>query len=280
MARKPAVAGAFYPKSAQRLRSDIGSMLDGAHGGVGAVDGVLSFVAPHAGYMYSGAVAAYAYRALETAWAAKIFETVVVIGPNHTGEGDPLAVSMEDWETPLGIVKNDTELAGEIVDGGNGAITVDEAAHTGEHSVEVQLPFLQMVAGKARCAFICMGDQSPAAAEALADAILWAEERMGRRVTVLASSDFNHYEDARTAKAKDTPLIDALCRLDVAGFYNALARTDDSACGFGPMAAAAMFARSKGAKAGRLLKYTNSGETTGDYSSVVAYASLLFGRQE
>jgi len=274
MARKAAVAGSFYPSSASDLKAFIKDAISNAAIENDKISKATSFVAPHAGYIYSGHVAAYTYKALSVAAKSMHFDSFVVIGPNHTGYGTPISVSAEDWQTPLGTIENDIELSMKIAS--NSFIKIDESAHRYEHSVEVQLPFLQYVVEKPKVVFICMGDQSIDAANILSGAIISASESLKRNVAVIASSDFNHYESAEVAKRKDIPAIGALEKLDYDGFNDLLRKADDTACGYGPITVAAMVAKKRGAKKGYLLKYANSGDYTGDYSSVVAYASIAF----
>ena len=272
--RGPVFAGSFYPGAKFELESFIDKAMAGASIKAVAVKDALAFVAPHAGYVYSGKTAAHTYKAASSGAAASA-ESVVLIGPNHTGLGMPIAVSLEDWRTPLGTVRNDVALSKAII-AASGSISADESAHSDEHSIEVQLPFVQRaLLGKSAC-MICMGDQSMGAASELAAAIESASEKLHRRIIVLASSDFNHYEPASTAKEKDEKLISALERMDERAFYSAILKTGDSACGFGPITVAMLFAKHAGAKKGLLLDYSNSGDTTHDSSSVVAYASLAF----
>ncbi len=273
MARRPSFAGTFYPADPKELEELIAKQMLKAD--TMALAETKAFVAPHAGYHYSGQVAAYTYAALQQAHAKKKFDTLVVIGPNHTGYGRPIAVSLDDWQTPLGTVKNDRELSETIA--GMPDMYADEIAHAFEHSVEVQLPFIQKTIGEVKCVFICMGDQSYEASVALTSAIVSAAKNKGRKITILASSDFNHHESAVVAKKKDAPAIDAALKLDPEGFHELIRKSGDSACGFGPITVAAMFARRSGAKSGMLLKYATSGDVTNDYSSVVAYASIVFG---
>ena len=274
MTRNPAVADVFYPADARALGRLISGFLEKADAD-GRVAGAISFVAPHAGYLYSGSVAAYTYRALGESHKRKKFDSAIIIGPNHTGRGEPISVSLQDWETPLGVVRNDTELSKRII-GFSERIYEDESAHEGEHSVEVQLPFVQSTLGGIPCVFICMGDQSPEASEMLCKAILSAAKGLGRMPALIASSDFDHYESAAVARGKDIPAIEAIGRLDVEKFNSLLSENDDTACGYGPISVAARFAKARGAKEGRLLKYANSGDVTKDYASVVAYASIVF----
>ncbi|VVB76716.1 Memo-like protein [uncultured archaeon] len=152
----------------------------------------------------------------------------------------------------------------------------DENAHENEHSIEVQLPFVRHALGDVKCVFICMGDQSLEACELLAESISKTARLLRRRVAVLASSDFDHYDPADVAKKKDLPAIGALARLDTAGFNDLLSESGDTACGHGPITVAALFAKAAGAKEGRLLKYANSGDVTKDKRAVVAYASIVF----
>ena len=272
MTRKPTAAGTFYPADPQQLQSMMQKQLLKAD--VGALSECKAYVAPHAGYQYSGQIAANTYAAMQQAYAKKNFETIVIIGPNHTGYGRPIAVSFEDWQTPLGVVKNDRELSQAIADMPD--MYSDEIAHAFEHSIEEQLPFLQKCGIEASCVFICMGDQSYEACIALSNAIVMAAKAKKRKITILASSDFNHYEAASVAKKKDVPAIDAALQLDAEKFHDLIHKNNDSACGYGPITVATMFARRSGAKSGMLLKYATSGDFTNDYNSVVAYASIVF----
>jgi MEMO1 family protein len=275
MERKPAVAGSFYPSDPEQLRHMIRQFMSLAEAEGHAGRQVISCVAPHAGYVYSGGVAAYAYNAIKHAKNLGKVDTFVVIGPNHTGRGYPISISNADaWITPLGKVANDREFAEAVAE--NDAITVDEEAHRFEHSVEVQLPFLQSVVEKPRCIFVCMGDQSYDSGVTLEKAVSRAANKLNRKVILIASSDFNHYESANAARKKDIPAIKELESLNAKGFHNSIERNDDSACGYGPITVAALFAKEQGIKSGKLLKYANSGEITGDYNSVVAYASIVF----
>ncbi len=276
MDRKPAVADSFYPSSPKRLRQMIETFMDQAEPGKAGKDSILSCVAPHAGYFYSGSVAAYTYNAIKGMKALRNIDTFVVIGPNHTGRGYPVSISdVDSWITPFAKVANDKELAEAIAR--LGKMAIDEEAHMPEHSVEVQLPFLQCAVERPRCVFICMGDQSYESAVALESAISEAETMLKRQILVVASSDFNHYESSEVAERKDMPAINALEKLDVPEFYRIIEKSDDSACGYGPISVAALYAKGHGAKKGKLLRYATSGLVTGDYKSVVAYASILFG---
>ena len=266
--------GSFYESDRGKLQKFIDSAI-GAAGVAGEAGKAVSYVAPHAGYMYSGKTAAFTYRALKDNPNTKDINTIVVVGPNHTGIGRPISVSMEDWETPLGKSVNDKELSRAIADDSE-YIEMDELAHENEHSIEVQLPFLQSVIPDRRMVFICMGDQSIGASEMLSKSIIKAAACLGRNIIIVASSDFNHYESAETAKSKDSRLLEAIKALDPKSFNRLVHETNDSICGFGPVTVAMMFAKHKSAVKGVVLKYCNSGDTTGDYQSVVAYSSIAF----
>ena len=272
--RYPAVAGSFYTSAPSSLRNEVEGYLKEAAREVKPKER-LAIACPHAGYAYSGACAAYSYAACSN-WAKKDL-TAVIIGPNHTGMGTPISVSFEDWKTPLGEIKCDAGLAEAIVKAGKIARR-DELAHAGEHSSEVQVPFLQACAPEARMVGICMGVQDVAAAHDLGKAIFDAVKKTKRNAIVIASSDFTHYEAAEIAKKKDDEAIRRLLALDEDGFEELVEDKGLTICGHGPIAAAMHYAKMSGAKKCELLKYTNSGVETGDYGSVVSYASLVIGK--
>ena len=272
--RYPAVAGAFYTSSPSGLREQVESYLSEAAKSVSQKER-LAIVCPHAGYVYSGKCAAYSYASCSN-WKAKGL-TAIIIGPNHTGAGTPISVSFDDWKTPLGEIRCDTELAEAIVKAGKIARR-DEIAHFSEHSSEVQVPFLQACAPHARMVGICMGFQDYEAAEDLGRAIFDAIKMTKKNAIVIASSDFTHYEPAQSARQKDMPAIELLLKLDEKGFEEMIDSRSLSICGHGPISAAMHYSKLAGAKKCELLKYTNSGETTGDDSSVVAYASLAISK--
>ncbi len=275
MQREPAVANAFYTGRSEKLKEEIDGFLGNARLSGNSVGDAVSYVAPHAGYRYSGQVAAFTYKALSMKKDLDKIDTFVIIGPNHTGLGYPVSVSMADWNTPLGLVDNDLELSNEIALQSE-RISIDEEAHSLEHSVEVQLPFLQRVVERPRCCFVCMGNQSLDYCMMLSSAILKGAKRLGRNIVVIASSDFDHYEPAKIAEEKDMQAIEELKGLRFEQFHGKIEELDDSACGYGPITVSAMFAKNRGAKEGILLKYSNSGNVTGDYDSVVSYSSIAF----
>ncbi len=272
-------AGSFYPKGKRELESFVSDSIRKADVGNDIAAASVAYQVPHAGYEYSGSTAAYAYKALSLSNRLDEINTIVLIGPNHTGYGLPIAVSGMDWETPLGIAKNDMELSNALA--GNEGIDLDDMAHMNEHSLEVQLPFLQHVfEGKSpkRYVFICMGDQSIDASKLINDALQSSLKKVKRNITVIASSDLNHYEPADIAMKKDSELIKAMEAMDLIRFNKLIDELNITACGFGPITVAMMHAKSAGAKRGVVLKYSNSGSATGDYSSVVEYSATAFIR--
>jgi hypothetical protein len=275
--RSPKFAGSFYPSSREEISKFVEGAVDRADLKTKGkeIGKAYSYVAPHAGYEYSGGTAAFTYKAMTLNERIKDVETVLVIGPNHTGFGKPISVSLDDWKTPVGVSENDRELS-KAISSVSRYIELNEEAHAEEHSIEVQLPFLQLLEPGKRVSMICMGDQDLEASRLLSDAILVAVKKINRKIIVVASSDFNHYESGEAAKRKDTQLLDAASKLDYERFNSLIDSLQDSACGFGPITVAMMFAKGMGASRGVLLKYSNSGDQTGDYSSVVAYSSIAF----
>jgi AmmeMemoRadiSam system protein B len=268
--RENAFAGSFYPRSKTELRDFIKAALVSSKP---FSDKPISIIVPHAGYIYSGSTAAEAYASVSKFKSE--FDSVVLIGPNHTGLGSPIGISMEDWKTPLGISVCDKEFASAITKDCEIA-EQDEDSHAEEHSIEVQLPFIQYIFGSIPFVAICMGVQDFEASKCISDAIYDASKKLGRKPIVIASSDFNHYESETIAKSKDMPLIKKLELMDPEGFNKGVIESGDTACGYGPSTVALLYAKSMGAKKATLLKYTNSGEKTGDKSNVVAYAALVF----
>ena len=274
----PVVAGRFYEGKEDLLTKRIencflgelgpGRLPDGDHGTARDVKAV---IAPHAGYMYSGMPAAHTYL--------NIFEDgrpdhIVVLGPNHTGMGARLAVCNDDWETPLGRALFDSGLGAAIVQE-NEFASNDCIAHSNEHSIEVQVPFLQYVFGPdVNFIPICITDQSYSVCESIGMTLAKLAEN--EDILVIASSDFTHFESAQQAKIKDSQALEYLEYLDPEGFLNFVQSHRISICGAGPIAATLVFAKERGASYFNLLKYTTSGDVSGDNNSVVAYVAATF----
>lgn len=279
--RYPSQAGYFYPKSEQELREALraaflhslgpGFLPEASASFTGEVIGA---VVPHAGYIYSGHVAAHAYARLASAGSP---EHVFIIGPNHHGIGAPVAVDEHEvWVTPLGEVEVDLEVAKELA-ASEELIRFDFSAHVYEHSIEVQVPFLQFVFRKGfRIIPISMLRQDHRAAVRVGLAIAKVLREHGLRAYVLASSDMSHYIPAEVARRKDFKAIEKIQKLDVQGLYDVVIEEDISMCGYGPVMVLMKVAEELGYSSVRLLKYADSGDVTGDKSEVVAYAALSF----
>ncbi len=278
--RTPAVAGTFYPSHASALWEQLTAAY--CHplgpGQVPAVSPtgerrIVGLVAPHAGYFYSGPVAAHAYAALA---ADGTPEVAVILGPNHHGLGPAVAISTVDgWQTPLGTLR----VARDVAEALAAALpwpTRGEIAHAREHSLEVQLPFLQGLYGDAlQIVPIALADQSLEVAETLGRAL--AELLAGRNAVIIASTDLTHYEPHAVAVAQDRLALDAMQELDAARLWEMACRRA-SICGPGPVAATLTACRALGATQAALLQYATSGDVAGDRRQVVGYAALMFRR--
>lgn len=262
--REPTVAGQFYPLTPKNLKKELNRCFSGTED---LRRNVIGAVVPHAGYMYSGAVAAHAYAQLPKV------ETYVIFGPNHTGYGSIVAASQDVWSTPLGEVQTDSELARSFA---GGIMDFDEVAHRYEHSIEVQIPFLQHRFGEDfKVLPICMGLQDEETAMEIGNEVAHAVKETGRSVVFIASSDFTHYQPADVAREIDNYLIDSILDMDVFELYRRIFEKGATACGYGPIAAMLTASKALGADKGTLLKYATSGDVTGDNSAVVGYAAII-----
>jgi hypothetical protein len=268
--RRPAVAGQFYEGDERSLRKQIDACYMGPLGPRrlpalrAGPRNVLGGVAPHAGYMFSGMVAAHLYSRIAEDGFAKTF---VIMGPNHTGRGSGMAMSLEDFETPFGVAKVDQVLARAIR---RDLVDVDPEAHHFEHSIEVQIPFLQHISKDFKIVPLCMGFQDYDAAKAVGEIVRDAVK--GKDAVVIASTDMSHYVSPGTAKAKDGKALKMIEAMDPRGLFDVVGDENISMCGHGPVMAT-MVACS-GAKA-RVLKYATSGDVR-PMADVVGYASVVF----
>jgi MEMO1 family protein len=277
--RSPAQAGSFYADTEGALRTQIQqSFLSKlGPGAIPTVPGntnqnILGMIVPHAGYIYSGPVAAHSYYRLGT---SGLVGTVIILGPNHTGSGSGVSTMTEgEWSTPLGDVPIDSELANEIVKETD-IIDVEDEAHRNEHSIEVQLPFLQYIYPR-RFKFvpICMMLQDLKTSIEIGKAVSEAASR--HSAAILASSDWTHYEPQETAARKDKPAIQAALEMNEKKFQHIIEDNAVSACGYGPVTAMIHAVKLLGAKKSNLLSYKTSGDVTGDKSAVVGYAAAAF----
>jgi hypothetical protein len=268
MVRQPAVAGSFYPAEKARLAAVLDSFLTAAQ----PISGIVAGVAPHAGYVYSGAAAGALYSIIEPP------ANVVIMGPNHHGIGAPYGIfDKGSWRTPLGDVPIAETLAAAIVREVP-FLQSDESSHAHEHSIEVQVPFLQRLRSDVKIVPISIAEHDLRKLMALGSAIARATKSIGVEVLVIASSDMSHDESADDASRKDRMAIERMLAFDEEGLWQVVRRHDISMCGVAPAIAAMAAAREMGAQDARLIKYTNSGEVTGDIRRVVGYASIAFAR--
>jgi AmmeMemoRadiSam system protein B len=279
--RRPYVAGTFYEGNAESLKAQIESCFLHKFGPQKipkvAVNGprkVIGLICPHAGYYYSGPVAANAYCELAQDGRP---DTVVILGPNHTGYGSAIALMNEGfWRTPLGDVEIDEETANQIVRETR-LVDVNDLAHRFEHSIEVQLPFLQYLYGNefkfVPISFLMQDLQS---AVEIGKALV--EVLAAKNAAVIASSDLTHYEPQATAERKDMAALKAVEAMDENLLFSTIEEQKISACGYGPITTLITFAKGLGAKEAKLLTHKTSGEVINDYSSVVGYAAVSFKR--
>lgn len=263
MVRQPAVAGKFYSADPVRLREELSSMVP-----QGEAQKAIGIVAPHAGYVYSGKVAGKVYSAM------RIPDTVLILGPNHTGAGASAALAPEgEWLTPLGPVPVNSCLSQLIL---KHAPTVreDDAAHRFEHSLEVQVPFLQYRNPRVSIAALCLALPDFGSIFRLGEGIARAISEFGEEVLIVASSDMTHYESAAAAKVKDDQALAQLTGMNPEGLLKVCREKDITMCGVIPATAMLVAAKLLGATSCRLVNYATSGEVNGDLRAVVGYAAL------
>jgi AmmeMemoRadiSam system protein B len=270
--RQPAVAGRFYPGNAQHLRTEVETFTtERAAAGQPTVEEkipAVGCIVPHAGYIYSGAVAGAVYRRLE------LPRRYVILCPNHTGMGEPLAImSSGAWRTPLGDARVDEELATALKDA-MPLLIEDAEAHRYEHALEVQLPFLQVLRPGFQFVPVTVGTTSFEALSPLGDTIGEVLSSLPEPAMVIASSDMNHYESDSVTRAKDRRAIDQVLVLDPRGLYDTVREGNISMCGYGPATIMLTAARRMGATKADLIRYATSGDTSGDRDMVVGYAGI------
>jgi AmmeMemoRadiSam system protein B len=274
--RQPSVSGMFYAGNAKELEEQIEWCYkhELGPGVIPQVNNkgpreVIAIITPHAGYYYSGPVAAHAYKALAD---DGIFDTAVILGPNHTGYGHPVSLwAGAAWSTPLGEIEIDKELAQRLL---GEVIKADEDAHIYEHSIEVQVPWLQYLYKKVKIVPITMLAQDMETARAVGKAISQA----GNNLIIIASTDFTHYEPHSVAMEKDGSVIEAIIALDEQELYKRCEILNCTMCGYGPVASAIVAAKEMKAQRASLLKYATSGDTSGDFARVVGYGSIVIKR--
>ena len=265
MKRKPAVAGQFYPASPQ----DLSRQVEGFITNNAEKEDAIGVVSPHAGLIYSGEVAGEVYSHL------KIPHTIILMGPNHTGIGRPVSImSSGSWQMPTGELNINEEIARRLKDK-SAFIEEDHTAHTMEHSIEVQLPFILHLQQDVMIVPIMLMHDSLDICKDVGEAIADIIKELDYPVLIIASSDMSHYETDDTARRKDKMAIEKMLDMDPEGLYATVINEHISMCGIVPVATMLYAAKKLGAKESRLLKYMTSGEVSGDFEHVVGYAGII-----
>ena len=263
--RQPAVAGRFYPAEREALVREVEAHIDRD----AKKSRALGIVAPHAGFMYSGDVAGAVYSRIE------IPDTVILIGPNHTGQGEEVAVMTEGtWSMPMGDISIDREMAHAICEETSIA-KQDSTAHQHEHSLETQLPFLQYFKKEFQIVPICLRRMKVASCKVLSEGIVRAVTRLDKPVLLVASSDMTHYESHDQAGTKDRMAIACMQSRDPVGLFETVRSEKITMCGVNPVTVMLYCSESLGAKEAELVKYMTSGEVSGDMEQVVGYAGMI-----
>ena len=262
--RRPAVAGRFYPGTESALRSSLGDLLTES-----SDRQAIAVVAPHAGYVFSGATAGRVFGSI------RVPGRVVVLSPNHTGRGAPLSVWAEGmWSTPLGDVPIDTEFCDALIEA-DPRFTADEDAHLNEHAIEVEIPFLQARNPAFKLTPIVVGstprDVLISVGESLANVI----EALEGEVLIVSSTDMSHYVPADVARTLDEKALKRIESLDPVGLFDVVHKHGISMCGVMPTTVALSAAIALGATKSTTIHYTHSGVVSGDYAQVVGYAGVI-----
>jgi len=267
--RPEAVAGSWYPARPEILQKDIDQYLAAVPDDP-PTERVFGLVVPHAGLVYSGPVAAWAYRAVMGA----DFDVVVLVGPSHRVSFEGVALYPRGgFATPLGPVAIEADVA-DAIRAAASVVHDDVAAHAPEHCLEMQMPFLRRVLPDTPIVPLLMGWPSPDTIDSLAAGLVSA--LAGHRALLVASSDLSHYLDARTAAIVDREVTECVDRFDADGLLDALRVKPEHACGGGPIVAVMRAARALGARNGRVLHYADSGDVSGDKKAVVGYMAAAF----
>jgi MEMO1 family protein len=265
MNRLPAVAGRFYPSDPAELAQEVKKYLASDESKVSA----LGCVVPHAGYMYSGRVAGAVYSSLE------IPLQCILIGPRHFPRGESMAIlSSGSWQTPLGAAAIDSALAAELMHACP-RLREDAVAHEREHSLEVQLPFVQRMTGDFRFVPIVLGIDRYPLLEELGRAVAKVIQADDEKILVVASSDMNHYESDAITRVKDNRAIERILALDPRGLYDTVRDEGITMCGYAATVVMLVATIELGAKEAKLIRYATSGDVTGDFESVVGYAGII-----
>jgi AmmeMemoRadiSam system protein B len=268
--RQAYAAGRFYPATSQGIHKQI-ELLSTEQKAMAGHKEAIACLLPHAGYIYSG------QAALDVLSQIEIKSTLIILGPNHTGMGEPFSIMEEGvWEMPDGWLTLNSALARRLLDT-CGLLRPDTLAHQFEHSVEVELPLLQYFKKDFNFVPIVIRSSDFKSCQQLGLDIASAVKNahVEKDVLIIASSDMTHYEEAQQAKRKDSQAIEAIEALDESVLWSRVHELDITMCGYAPATAMLSAAKALGAKRGELITYRNSGDTTGDYSTVVGYAGII-----
>ena len=274
--RTPAVSGTFYPDDEKELKSLINDCFTHPIGPgkippTGSDQKIYGVICPHAGFVYSGPIACHSFYSI----SSSVSKLAIITGPNHYGIGQSVASMIDvSWKTPLGLMEVDSESALELRNGLD-ILELDSFSHSKEHSIEVQVPMLQETfSHEMKILPVSLINQKQQTATKVGSAI--AKIAQKKDALLIGSSDFTHYEENEFAHRQDLALIDPILKLDVDEFYKILYERKVTACGFGAIASTMIACKELGATEGKLLKYATSGDVSGDKSSVVGYASIIF----
>ena len=275
MIRKPVVAGQFYPETKDELQNMIDFCFSHEFGpgtySMNPDEKIFGIICPHAGYVYSGPIASHSYNSI----SSQNPEIAIIIGPNHFGIGVDAAIMVDaEWETPLGTVSVDSNSARDIVKNSE-IIKIDNYSHSQDHSLEVQIPFLQSIFDKNfQILPIILRAQDLSTAKDVGNSVFEVAKK--KKSIVIGSSDFTHYEENSFAYLQDHALIDPVLKMDVEKFYDVLQEKQVTACGFGAIASTMIACKNLGATRGELLRYATSGDISGNNDSVVGYGAIKF----
>lgn len=267
--RQPVVAGRFYPGDSSSLKRTVNDLL--SQFSPQKNKNVLGVVSPHAGYIYSGGVCA------ETLKSSEIPDTVVILGPNHQGRGAQVALATQDWATPLGIVSREKTLSDMLLHHSN-LVEQDDTAHEFEHSLEVQVPFLQELTNNVKIVALCISRLSFSDCSKLGKDLAAAVREFDKPVMIVASSDMSHYESRTAASKKDHMALEHVVNLNPKQLYDTVFSQNISMCGVIPTTVMLYSTLQLGANTAELVRYTDSGEASGDTDQVVGYAGALVCR--
>lgn len=261
--RDSIAAGSFYPGSLSALKSYLDGVMDNREKKISPI----AILVPHAGYIYSGAVAAKAYSMLED------YDTYIILGPNHTGLGAAISTFKGEFDMLYGAVKTDDEAVDYII--ANSSAEIDVYAHANEHSIEVQLPFIDYISHNYKIVPIVVGTLDLKRLSQLGHALSNFIKHTHKKTLIVVSSDMNHYEDEKTTLKKDRMAIEKIEQLDENGLVDTVKEFNISMCGIACAYSAIVASKNLGAKKAHLIEHRTSGNVNGDYSQVVGYASVI-----